>query len=267
MRAALLLLLIGGMIATPVAAFAQGGDEQLTERYRRLGERNQQRVERRLERQERRDAGRESAAGHDHAPAGLGHQAPQGGNEHRAVHRDYVREHRQLHRDDPSPGEHRRFHREVRRDHREVHRDTHGGLHGDLREEHRDLHRSEPTRREHRQFHRQADREHNRYHRQWDTGWRNDRRYDWQRYRYSNRNLFGSGSYYAPYRGERYRRLSIGFAINPGFYSQRYWISDPWSYRLPQPYPGTRWIRYYDDVLLVDLYTGEVLDVIHNFFW
>jgi hypothetical protein len=32
-------------------------------------------------------------------------------------------------------------------------------------------------------------------------------------------------------------------------------------------YPGTRWVRYYDDVLLVDVYTGEVVDVIHDFFW
>ena len=28
-----------------------------------------------------------------------------------------------------------------------------------------------------------------------------------------------------------------------------------------------RWIRYYDDALLVDTYSGEVVDVIHRFFW
>jgi len=26
-------------------------------------------------------------------------------------------------------------------------------------------------------------------------------------------------------------------------------------------------VRYYDDVILVDVYTGEVLDVIYDFFW
>jgi len=26
-------------------------------------------------------------------------------------------------------------------------------------------------------------------------------------------------------------------------------------------------VRYYDDVVLVDTYTGEVVDVIYDFFW
>jgi hypothetical protein len=101
----------------------------------------------------------------------------------------------------------------------------------------------------------------------WNRSWRNDSRYDWQRYRYSNRNLFRSGSYYAPYRGYRYNRLSIGIVLDSLFYSNRYWLSDPWQYRLPAAPYGTQWVRYYDDVVLVDVYTGEVLDVIENFFW
>ena len=28
-----------------------------------------------------------------------------------------------------------------------------------------------------------------------------------------------------------------------------------------------RWVRYYDDALLVDIYSGEVVDVIYDFFW
>ena len=44
-------------------------------------------------------------------------------------------------------------------------------------------------------------------------------------------------------------------------------ISDPWTYRLPEVYGPYRWIRYYDDVLLVNTYTGEVVDVVHNFFY
>ena len=55
--------------------------------------------------------------------------------------------------------------------------------------------------------------------------------------------------------------------MGSGYYSNRYWINDPYQYRLPPAYPGTRWVRYYDDVLLVDLYTGQVIDVIHSFFW
>lgn len=51
------------------------------------------------------------------------------------------------------------------------------------------------------------------------------------------------------------------------FYSSRYWIDDPWQYRLPDVYGPYRWVRYYDDALLVDVYSGEVVDVIHDFFW
>ncbi|QYU71092.1 RcnB family protein [Leptolyngbya sp. 15MV] len=61
--------------------------------------------------------------------------------------------------------------------------------------------------------------------------------------------------------------MSIGFTLSNLFYSNRYWINDPWQYRLPAVYGPYRWVRYYDDVLLVNTYTGEVVDVIHDFFW
>ncbi|HEX9931475.1 MAG TPA: RcnB family protein, partial [Allosphingosinicella sp.] len=94
----------------------------------------------------------------------------------------------------------------------------------------------------------------------------NDRRYDWYGYRNRYRDNYRLGRYYDPY-GYGYRRFSIGIQIGRPFYSQRYWISDPWQYRLPHAYAGTQWVRYYNDVLLVDTWTGEVLDVIHDFFW
>lgn len=101
----------------------------------------------------------------------------------------------------------------------------------------------------------------------WNRGWRNDRRYDWSGWRYRNRNIFHLGRYYSPYRDWSYRRFSIGLFLEPLFFSQNYWIGDPWQYRLPPAPPGTRWIRYYDDVLLVDTYSGEVIDAIYDFFW
>lgn len=103
--------------------------------------------------------------------------------------------------------------------------------------------------------------------RRWNNAWRNDSRYDWQRYRYSNRNVYRIGRYYAPYRNYYYRPLSIGFRLDSLFFGSSYWINDPWQYRLPPAYDGYRWVRYYDDVLLVDIYTGEVVDVIRDFFW
>jgi Ni/Co efflux regulator RcnB len=102
--------------------------------------------------------------------------------------------------------------------------------------------------------------------RDWNRDWRQDRRYDWQRYRYANRNIYRIGTYYAPFR-HSYSRFSAGYRLGAPFYANRYWIADPWQYRLPAAYAGTRWVRYYDDVLLVDLYTGEVVDVIYDFFW
>ena len=38
-------------------------------------------------------------------------------------------------------------------------------------------------------------------------------------------------------------------------------------FRLPYAPAGLRWIRYYDDALLVNAWSGEVVDVIRNFFW
>ena len=64
-----------------------------------------------------------------------------------------------------------------------------------------------------------------------------------------------------------YHGISIGFRLGSLFYSNRYWIDDPWRYRLPEVYGPYRWVRYYDDVLLIDIYSGEVVDVVHNFFW
>jgi hypothetical protein len=150
------------------------------------------------------------------------------------------------------------------RDGRDVYR---GGWNEDIREVRREVRQERrEDRREYRQDRRDY-RQDRRAERRWDRSWRNDRRYDWQRYRYTNRNLYRPGRYYAPYRNHSYSRFSIGLVLGSAFLGDRYWINDPWQYRLPHAYPGTRWVRYYDDVLLVDTYTGEVIDVIHDFFW
>ena len=103
--------------------------------------------------------------------------------------------------------------------------------------------------------------------RRWDNRWRDNRRYDWYSYRRSYPSTFRVGIYYSPYRNYSYRRLNIGFFLDSLFYSNRYWINDPWQYRLPDVYGPYRWVRYYDDALLVNTYTGEVVDVIYSFFW
>lgn len=101
----------------------------------------------------------------------------------------------------------------------------------------------------------------------WNRSWRNDRRYDWNNWRRHNRHFFHLSPYYSPYRNYGYSRFSIGLFLEPLFYGQRYWIGDPWQYRLPAAPYGTQWVRYYNDVLLIDIQTGEVIDVIYDFFW
>jgi len=100
---------------------------------------------------------------------------------------------------------------------------------------------------------------------QWSGSWRNDRRYDWRDRRRHHGSLFHIGIYYDPF-GWNYQPYSIGWRMWPNYYRQNYWI-DPAMYGLPYPPPGTQWVRYWDDALLVDVYTGEVVDVINNFFW
>jgi hypothetical protein len=102
----------------------------------------------------------------------------------------------------------------------------------------------------------------------WNRGWRNDNRYDWYGYRNRYNSYYQLPRYSHPYGSNYgYRSFSIGAYIDSLFYSSRYWINDPWSYRLPSAPYGYRWVRYYDDVLLVDMRDGEVVDVIRNFFW
>lgn len=104
-------------------------------------------------------------------------------------------------------------------------------------------------------------------HHRWDRRWRDNNRYNWHSYRSRYPSYFSVGIYYSPYRHYRYQRLNSGHFLDALFYSDRYWISDPWYYRLPDAYGPYRWVRYYDDALLVNIYTGEVVDVIHRFFW
>jgi hypothetical protein len=104
-------------------------------------------------------------------------------------------------------------------------------------------------------------------HRRWDRNWRSNNRYDWRHYRARNHHIYRIGRYYSPYHNHYYSRLNVGFFLDSLFFSSRYWIDDPWSYRLPPADGPYRWIRYYDDALLVDIYTGEVIDVIYDFFW
>jgi Nickel/cobalt transporter regulator len=100
----------------------------------------------------------------------------------------------------------------------------------------------------------------------WNQNWRNDNRYNWHDYRRHHRSLFHFGFYFDPFNWG-YQPFSIGSRLWPAYYGNQYWINDPWMYRLPYAPPGYVWIRYWNDAMLVDTYSGTVMDVIPGFFW
>lgn len=265
MRKALLGILMAATAATGMPAMAQN-TSQMPERYQRQAERNQARVERRMERQqapqrierqERRQERREDRA----------RIAPQRSSIEQRRNRQFQTQQQAVaerQRRDRGAGAQRVYPADMPESYRRQWDRNAARVQQERRDDRLERREDRRDRRADRRDHRRdyrADR------RDWRQSWRQDRRYDWQRYRYANRNLYRPGIYYSPYRNHRYSRFSVGLFLDQGFYSSRYWISEPWHYRLPQAYPGTQWVRYYDDVLLVDLYSGEVIDVIYDFFW
>lgn len=95
---------------------------------------------------------------------------------------------------------------------------------------------------------------------------RREYREDWREYRAKNAQAFRRGAYSAP-RGYRYQPVRAGVSLNAAFTGSRYWINDPYSYRLPRAVAGTRYVRYGNDVLLINVRTGRVLQVYSRFYY
>lgn len=95
---------------------------------------------------------------------------------------------------------------------------------------------------------------------------RREARDDWRDYRRSNPNVYRGRAYAGP-RGYRYRPVTAGYRFAPAYYGRNYWVSDFNRYRLPRPSYGAQWVRYGNDVVLVNLRTGRVLQVHNRFFY
>jgi Ni/Co efflux regulator RcnB len=67
--------------------------------------------------------------------------------------------------------------------------------------------------------------------------------------------------YVAPRHDWRYRRVAVGYRLGPEFYGSRYYVTNYGLYGLRAPGRHLRWIRYGDDLLLVNTRTGRVVDV------
>lgn len=95
---------------------------------------------------------------------------------------------------------------------------------------------------------------------------RREYREDWRDYRRQHRDIYRQPRYVGP-RGHVHRPVAVGHRFAPAYYDRRYVISDPWRYRLPRPASAHRWVRYGNDVVLVNTRSGRVMRVYRDFFW
>ncbi len=136
----------------------------------------------------------------------------------------------------------------------------------DIRQERRDLDRAyrsgDPRAvRDERREYRGAVREYREDRRDAVRDWGRD---DWRQYRNYNRNLYRGGGWRSDF---RYNAFRPGIRIGGGYYAPRYFINDFGRYHLPRPGWNQRWVRHYNDVLLIDTRRGIVIDVIRGFYW
>jgi Ni/Co efflux regulator RcnB len=86
-----------------------------------------------------------------------------------------------------------------------------------------------------------------------------------------HRNVTASQRFHAPsYRrpsGYYSHRWTWGDVLPRIFWAQDYWLNDFSDYDLPPPPYGAVWVRYGSDALLIDRYTGEVIEVEYGIFY
>jgi|SRR5579862_3147773 len=67
--------------------------------------------------------------------------------------------------------------------------------------------------------------------------------------------------------GWGYRRWGVGMVLPPLFLAPAYFYADYAALGLPPPEPGFQWVQYGPDLLLVNLATGQVVDVAYGVFY
>jgi len=93
-------------------------------------------------------------------------------------------------------------------------------------------------------------------------------RTNWQQYRrnFHSPKRYRIGAYHGP-RGYQYRRWFYGERLPSIYYARPFWLFNVIAYGLFTPPPGLIWVRYGDDALLIDRYTGEIVQVRYNVFY
>ena len=77
---------------------------------------------------------------------------------------------------------------------------------------------------------------------------------------------FHHGFYHRP-NGWYWHRWTYGEFLPFIFFEREYWIDDWDEFDLDDPPPGTVWIRYGNDALLIDEDSGEVIEVVYGVFY
>lgn len=97
---------------------------------------------------------------------------------------------------------------------------------------------------------------------------RDRRRGNWAQYRRSFEapRRFRVGVYRAP-PGYHYHRWHHGDRLPRAYFARHYWLPNFVIYGLFAPPPGLMWVRYGPDALLIDIYTGEIVQVRYNVFY
>jgi Ni/Co efflux regulator RcnB len=63
------------------------------------------------------------------------------------------------------------------------------------------------------------------------------------------------------------RRWSFGEILPALFWAQDYWLNDYFDYGLDEPPPGTVWVRDGGDAILIDRFSGEIIEVEYGVFY
>ena len=75
----------------------------------------------------------------------------------------------------------------------------------------------------------------------------------------------GPAYHYPP--GFRYRRWAAGAILPSIFLSSAYYYNNYPALGLSPPPPGYQWVRYGSDLLLVNIATGRIADVVDGAFY
>ncbi|HLZ75704.1 RcnB family protein [Phenylobacterium sp.] len=82
----------------------------------------------------------------------------------------------------------------------------------------------------------------------------------------SAQNRFRAGYYRPPY-GYYSRAWGFGDFLPRPWFARDYWLDDFLDFDLPYPPPGYTWVRVGPDALMIDRFTGRIVQVVREIFW